>query len=400
MSILDRLAAGEVNPNGNPPRENSEPVQEVQQEQPVQEVQEPVQEPVQQAVETQTTQESYQQEQPVSEESQPGVTEEASVENQATPTENTDTTQEQSEYKWLSDQTDTSDSEEPWAAPMGDTGFTQPATDSNAEIDFSSLNSVFGKEVKSIEDITNAVTELQNQTQEVFANDQLRQANEIALMGGDPVAFLQGSVNTYSHLDTDELLMQQMKAQMGNMWDDERIRDYIEDMDPNQKDLQAQSIRNNFMQQDQQQRIAYENQVKAQRQAHENTLASMLTSVNEIAGRKLSNADKTASFNALRQPDNWVKEMFYSNGVFNAAKAVELDFIARNYKQLLTQTTTQTRNETIGQILEETQNVNIPNRKTAGTPQPNHPSTPQQSNLQRALAGEEKLKVRRTGSRR
>lgn len=173
---------------------------------------------------------------------------------------------------------------------------TEPANDP-----FNEIYEKYGIETKGKEGIEkfieakNAEVEtLRKQSEEVFADDSLKRANEIAKTLGKTEALeYLGLMNLdYNQVDNDTLLMFDLTSPDRKGLTQEQAEEYLESLPEVHKELQAKIVRNELIREQQSRVQSYEQEAKAFAEKRQKAISETLSQMKAVAGVKISNDDR------------------------------------------------------------------------------------------------------------
>jgi len=249
---------------------------------------------------------------------------------------------------------------------------SESATTTNEEtstVDYSTLSKALGIEsgreadiVKEFETIRQQNEEYKQKVEELskepqFADERLAQANEIAKNGGDYQEFLGLSQTDWSLVGDDELIAAiQLKSVFGD--DAESMKKYMADMDPVQKRLQADQIRSQLNQEQQQAMNKIKQDAAKKRIDTDAKIRSSLDSTDSLYGVKLTAAKKKSLYNELTT-GNFMNDLFYTDGKPDFKRMVENAYLLSNIKEIMKVNISNATNKGKKEVFDEASNPQV-----------------------------------------
>jgi len=176
--------------------------------------------------------------------------------------------------------------------------------------DYQDIGKALETSSHSPEAILGAVTQLkssletlkqENETlksQDPFADEKLKEANEFAKNGGNLYEYL-GIASTNWDAYSDEQLLDMQVKQF--LTDDEKRAEYIEGLDENTKAFEASKIRSHMKGEQQARLDKMQSEAQAQKQDFESGVRKELDSTESMFNRKLSKSDKDEIYSNLTE---------------------------------------------------------------------------------------------------
>lgn len=251
----------------------------------------------------------------------------------------------------------------------------EEVVDNTETADYSFLDKVLDKEIKSKEDIVNEVTSLKQQVSELeqrkasideFDNvpDDLKQAVKVAMESGDYLEYLNISSVDYKSLDPAELY----KAQARNYFPEgedgqNQFEDYLLSIGDVEVKMRGQQLQNQLVTEQEASKVNYLNQAKAKKEAKLKELKDATSKLEQItfAGQKfkVSQAQRNRVFEDISSGQLMQNMFGDGKGGFDYNKMASLYFTARNMDKLEKHVSSSIRNKTKREILDETSNTVI-----------------------------------------
>ena len=249
---------------------------------------------------------------------------------------------------------------------------SEGATTTNEEtssVDYSTLSKALGIEsgregdiVKEFETIRQQNEEYKQKVEELskepqFADERLAQANEIAKNGGDYQEFLGLSQTDWSLVGDDELIAAiQLKPVFGD--DVENMNKYMADMDPVQKRLQADQIRTQLNQEQQQAMDKIRQDAAKKKIDTDAKIRSSLDSIDSLYGVKLTSGKKKSLYDELTT-GNFMKNLFYTDGKPDHKRMVENAYLLSNIKEIMKVNISRATNKGKKEVFDEASNPQV-----------------------------------------
>lgn len=227
-----------------------------------------------------------------------------------------------------------------------------PATsEASAAFDFSSIGKTFNVEAKSQDELISHFKTLKEENEafkkaspsqaEIFANDVLKQANEIAKANGDYLGFLGVATINYDAVDDRTLLESQVRGYFPEGAEgDEQTKNYLDNMDGVELRVKASQARDMLKAGQMQEKQSRVSQIEAQKlqreqqkQSMDKQLSETLGSIKDVDGFVLNPSHKKQLFADLSTGDIY-KKHFYTDGKYDFNKAVRAAFILNEYDKV------------------------------------------------------------------
>ena len=252
-----------------------------------------------------------------------------------------------------------------WESESGDT-----PNEISAEIDYSPLSKALGIEASSTEDFITKVSALQNQNKElssqvddyknnsVFHSSELEQANEIARQGGDYKQFLGLTQNNWDAFDDNTLISEANNLNGIFNNNQEKVQEYLDGLDPVQKQMQANQIREALKAQDEAQKQAIVTKAQERTKAFDEGVRSFLNETENLFGMKLTDSMKKNAHSKV-VGENFMNSFLDKSGNPDPAKMVKAQFVLDNISNIVKTAVSQAKNSATESLLNEVTNPQV-----------------------------------------
>jgi hypothetical protein len=328
--------------------------------------------------------------QPVEDTTTDSSSDESTVESQSTETtqdvvsdtetssqESTDSTESATQDTSSADDSDDDDDDVDynWYDGEGDdsTGTIDDDNFSSAENDFlKSFHEATGVDVTSYEAAISHVQKVQadfdkykqeqeQRSNEVFANEEMKRANEVAKNGGDWQSYL-GLSNTDYDAISDEDIYAAVKLQ-GLFDTNEEMQDYLDTVDPTKLKIEAREIRNQLKQQQEHDKRKIEHAAIEQKRNIDQGIRKALDSTTSMYGMKITAADRRKIHQDLTS-GKFLKDLFHGkDGKPDYDKLTKLAYLQSNVKKIVQKATTVALNRGKKEMLDEATNSTVTRSK-------------------------------------
>lgn len=256
------------------------------------------------------------------------------------------------------------------------------------EFDYSVFKDVLGKEVKSTDEIKEAITSYKEaaskyENQLSSLPPELRTAMEVAQNGGDYLTALGVAQLDYNQIPSAEFV----RTMFPNTPDGEdQFKEYLDNVHPSQIEFQGAQMRNQAIQKQQAELNYIHTQTIARKQANEEAIKRELDGVETFLGNKVTPSERLKVFNSLAK--GLAGEYKNPDGSIDAKRAVTEKLIIALAPTLIKNAKHKGATEAVERMVTQTSNVDL--KRT--TPiqqftQPQSQKSPLESYLSELRAG-------------
>lgn len=250
------------------------------------------------------------------------------------------------------------------------------ATEPAKSYDFSSLSKSLGSEFKSEDELVAEFKKLKEHNEELtksstdvkdlFANDVLQKANEIAKNNGDYLGFLGIASIDFDAIPARDLLEDELISSLPDTPENaQKIQSYLDSLDETDLEFRGSQIRNTRKsEQDyEKNRIAQENEMrKAQevqaKQLMDKKVEELLSATTDINGFVMKPHHKKAIFEDITQGKLYNK-LFFTDGKYDPAKAIRIAFIAEQNEKMIQYYKTRSKTEGKREVISSITNAEL-----------------------------------------
>lgn len=196
--------------------------------------------------------------------------------------------------------------------------------------------------------------------EDLFADETLRKANEIAKSGGNWVEFLALNTVDYSKISDRELVASEMqKLGVVDTEESKDLTEHLDGMSSADLKLKANDIRQRLVSQQNTAKDNLSRQAEESKRRVDSELRNALNSIEEISGFKVNPHHKKQIYDDLTT--NSIMKAFFQNdeGNVDMRVAAENTFKLRNFDKLLEYYKAKGQNEGKRQVLDKLENVEI-----------------------------------------
>jgi len=259
-----------------------------------------------------------------------------------------------------------------------------------------------GIEAKNITEFKSAISELKRKAEDAtnavemaFANDLLKEANELAKNNGDWQEYLGISSMNYEAVPDDNLILWEEQNSFANK---EELEEYVASLDDKTKELLAKKIRNRLVAEQTNKKQELVDRAKQYQEQYDQNLNSSISKLEKVSDFKVNDQMKTDLRKALTSYDDKAKatefqKMFFLNekGEPDFDKMTQSAIKLMMYDKVVEYAKSKSANATKKQLLQETSNVTKPVGKITSAPTPQKALNVYEANLEALKRGEKSL---------
>ena len=249
--------------------------------------------------------------------------------------------------------------------------------------------------VEKFKQLKQELEETKESTKTVFANDMIREANEIMKQGGDWLGYLGLASFDYDAVPDVELLSYELKSDFDSK---EELDDYLASLDETQIRLNAKRIRKDLkLQQDaQKQQIA----VKAEQsqRAYDENLKIAIKSVERVDRVKVKDQDRASIEKMLttyndkaKATEFQIKHFLKPSGEPDFQKMVQSAYKLEMFDKVLEYATRSAKNSGKAAVIQNLSNVDRPKTTNIAEVTPRKALSLVESEVERLMKGEKPL---------
>jgi len=203
--------------------------------------------------------------------------------------------------------------------------------------------------------------------------DVLKDAVKIAAQGGDYSAYVSSSSVDYTAIPDVDLVAQSVADHFSDehgVVNREALQEYMDNLTDVQIKIEAGNIRNGLEQHRQATIAAIEKSATDKRDKMMSDIQEGLKSFDERHGFKVLPSHKNEIMKAFKE-DRVIQEMFYTNGAFDASKAIEVYFDRKYSGKIISKLKSSVRTETKKDVLDTVTNAQV--NPPSSPPSPSEP---------------------------
>jgi hypothetical protein len=249
--------------------------------------------------------------------------------------------------------------------------------------------------VEKFKQLKRELEETKESTKTVFANDMIREANEIMKQGGDWLGYLGLASFDYDAVPDVELLSYELKSDFDSK---EELDDYLASLDETQIRLNAKRIRKDLkLQQDaQKQQIA----IKAEQsqRAYDENLKIAIKSVERVDRVKVKDQDRASIEKMLttyndkaKATEFQIKHFLKPSGEPDFQKMVQSAYKLEMFDKVLEYATRSAKNSGKAAVIQNLSNVDRPKTTNIAEVTPRKALSLVESEVERLMKGEKPL---------
>ena len=249
--------------------------------------------------------------------------------------------------------------------------------------------------VEKFKNLKQELEETKESTKTVFANDMIREANEIMKQGGDWLSYLGLSSLDYDSVPDVELLSYELKSDFDTK---EELDDYISSLDETQIRLNAKRIRKDLkLQQDiQKQQIAL--QAQEHQRVYDENLRKAINGIEKVDRVKVKDQDRASIQKMLttyndeaKATEFQIKHFLKPNGEPDFQKMVQSAYKLEMFDKVLEYATRSAKNSGKAAVIQNLSNVERPKATNIAETTPRKALSTVESEVERLRKGEKPL---------
>lgn len=258
------------------------------------------------------------------------------------------------------------------------------------------------EDIRSQDDFVTKFKQLKGELEEakessktVFANDTIREANEIMKQGGDWVSYLGLSSYDYDGIPDVDLLSYELQSDFDTK---EELNDYIASLDETQIRLNAKRIRKDLKVQQETQKQAVAVQAQQHQKAYDESLRKAINSVDRVDRVVVKDHDKAriekmlTSYNDKAKATEFqIKHFLKSNGEPDFPKMVQSAYKLEMFDKVLEYATRSAKNSGKASVIQNLSNVEKPKTTNVVNTTPRKALSIVESEVERLMKGEKPL---------
>jgi hypothetical protein len=249
--------------------------------------------------------------------------------------------------------------------------------------------------VEKFKSLKQELEETKESTKTVFANDMIREANEIMKQGGDWLSYLGLSTLDYDSVPDVELLSYELKSDFDTK---EELDEYIASLDETQIRLNAKRIRKDLkLQQDtQKQQIAL--QAQEHQRVYDENLRKAINGIDKVDRVKVKDQDRASiqkmltTYNEKAKATEFqIKHFLKPNGEPDFQKMVQSAYKLEMFDKVLEYATRSAKNSGKAAVIQNLSNVERPKATNIAETTPRKALSTVESEVERLRKGEKPL---------
>ena len=258
------------------------------------------------------------------------------------------------------------------------------------------------EDIRSQDDFVTKFKQLKGELEEakessktVFANDTIREANEIMKQGGDWVSYLGLSSYDYDGIPDVDLLSYELQSDFDTK---EELNDYIASLDETQIRLNAKRIRKDLKVQQETQKQAIAMQAQQHQKAYDESLRKAINSVDRVDRVVVKDHDKSriekmlTSYNDKAKATEFqIKHFLKPNGEPDFPKMVQSAYKLEMFDKVLEYATRSAKNSGKASVIQNLSNVEKPKTTNVVSTTPRKALSIVESEVERLMKGEKPL---------
>ena len=249
--------------------------------------------------------------------------------------------------------------------------------------------------VTKFKQIKGELEEAKESSKTVFANDTIREANEIMKQGGDWVSYLGLSSYDYDGIPDVDLLSYELQSDFDTK---EELNDYIASLDETQIRLNAKRIRKDLKVQQETQKQAIAMQAQQHQKAYDESLRKAINSVDRVDRVVVKDHDKSriekmlTSYNDKAKATEFqIKHFLKPNGEPDFPKMVQSAYKLEMFDKVLEYATRSAKNSGKASVIQNLSNVEKPKATNVVSTTPRKALSIVESEVERLMKGEKPL---------
>jgi hypothetical protein len=249
--------------------------------------------------------------------------------------------------------------------------------------------------VEKFKSLKQELEETKESTKTVFANDMIREANEIMKQGGDWLSYLGLSTLDYDSVPDVDLLSYELKSDFDTK---EELDEYIASLDETQIRLNAKRIRKDLkLQQDtQKQQVAL--QAQEHQRVYDESLRKAINGIDKVDRVKVKDQDRASIQKMLttyndkaKATEFQIKHFLKPNGEPDFQKMVQSAYKLEMFDKVLEYATRSAKNSGKAAVIQNLSNVERPKATNIAETTPRKALSTVESEVERLRKGEKPL---------
>ena len=249
--------------------------------------------------------------------------------------------------------------------------------------------------VEKFKSLKQELEETKESTKTVFANDMIREANEIMKQGGDWLSYLGLSTLDYDSVPDVDLLSYELKSDFDTK---EELDEYIASLDETQIRLNAKRIRKDLkLQQDtQKQQVAL--QAQEHQRVYDENLRKAINGIDKVDRVKVKDQDRASIQKMLttyndkaKATEFQIKHFLKPNGEPDFPKMVQSAYKLEMFDKVLEYATRSAKNSGKAAVIQNLSNVERPKATNIAETTPRKALSTVESEVERLMKGEKPL---------
>jgi hypothetical protein len=249
--------------------------------------------------------------------------------------------------------------------------------------------------VEKFKSLKQELEETKESTKTVFANDMIREANEIMKQGGDWLSYLGLSTLDYDSVPDVDLLSYELKSDFDTKED---LDEYIASLDETQIRLNAKRIRKDLkLQQDtQKQQVAL--QAQEHQRVYDENLRKAINGIDKVDRVKVKDQDRASIQKMLttyndkaKATEFQIKHFLKPNGEPDFQKMVQSAYKLEMFDKVLEYATRSAKNSGKAAVIQNLSNVERPKATNIAETTPRKALSTVESEVERLMKGEKPL---------
>jgi hypothetical protein len=249
--------------------------------------------------------------------------------------------------------------------------------------------------VEKFKSLKQELEETKESTKTVFANDMIREANEIMKQGGDWLSYLGLSTLDYDSVPDVDLLSYELKSDFDTK---EELDEYIASLDETQIRLNAKRIRKDLkLQQDaQKQQVAL--QAQEHQRVYDENLRKAINGIDKVDRVKVKDQDRASIQKMLttyndkaKATEFQIKHFLKPNGEPDFQKMVQSAYKLEMFDKVLEYATRSAKNSGKAAVIQNLSNVERPKATNIAETTPRKALSTVESEVERLMKGEKPL---------
>jgi hypothetical protein len=249
--------------------------------------------------------------------------------------------------------------------------------------------------VEKFKNLKQELEETKESTKTVFANDMIREANEIMKQGGDWLSYLGLSTLDYDSVPDVELLSYELKSDFDTK---EELDEYIASLDETQIRLNAKRIRKDLKLQQEVQKQQVALQAQEHQRVYDDNLRKAINSIEKVDRVKVKDQDRASIQKMLttyndkaKATEFQIKHFLKPNGEPDFQKMVQSAYKLEMFDKVLEYATRSAKNSGKAAVIQNLSNVERPKATNIAEATPRKALSTVESEVERLRKGEKPL---------